>query len=78
MDVVVPTGDDGATAVSLLYSASCAPYPRAIRETLGEGVVHRCGQYLNNKIEQDRRGIKRRYHPMRGFRSFHSAALLGL
>jgi len=28
-------------------------YPRAIRETLGEDVVHRCSRYMNNKIEQD-------------------------
>jgi transposase-like protein len=49
-------------------------YPRAIRETLGEGVVHRCSRYMNNKIEQDHRGIKGRYRPMRGFGSFVSAA----
>jgi transposase-like protein len=49
-------------------------YPRAIRETLGEGVVHRRSCYMNNRIEQDHRGIKGRYHPMRGFGSFGSAA----
>jgi putative transposase len=49
-------------------------YPRAIRETLGEAVVHRCGRYLNNRIEQDHRGIKGRYQPMRGFGTFHAAA----
>jgi putative transposase len=49
-------------------------YPRAIRETLGEGVVHRGSRYMNNKLEQDYRGIQGRYHPMRGFGSFHSAA----
>ncbi len=42
-------------------------YPRAIRETLGEDVTHRCNPYLNNRIEQDHRGIKQRYYPMRGF-----------
>jgi putative transposase len=42
-------------------------YPRAIRETLGEDVSHRCNPYLNNRIEQDHRGIKQRYYPMRGF-----------
>jgi transposase-like protein len=36
--------------------------------------VHWCSRYLNNKIEQDHRGIKGRYHPMRGFGTFHSAA----
>jgi putative transposase len=49
-------------------------YPRAIRETLGAAVAHRCSRYPNNRIEQDHRGIKGRYHPMRGFGSFVSAA----
>jgi transposase-like protein len=49
-------------------------YPRAIRETLGARVIHRCSRYMNNRIEQDHRGIKGRYHPMRGFGSFISAA----
>jgi hypothetical protein len=33
-------------------------YPRAIRETLGSTVVHRCNPYLNNRLEQGHRGIK--------------------
>jgi putative transposase len=49
-------------------------YPRAIRETLDEAVEHRCNQYLNNRLEQDHRGIKQRYYPMRGFGTFESAA----
>jgi transposase-like protein len=49
-------------------------YPRAIRETLGADVEHRCNQYLNNRIEQDHRGIKQRSYPMRGFGSFDAAA----
>jgi len=49
-------------------------YPRAVRETLGYEVVHRTNVYLNNRIEQDHRGIKQRYYPMRGFGSFASAA----
>jgi transposase-like protein len=49
-------------------------YPRAIRETLGEDVTHRDNPYLNNRIEQDHRGIKQRYYPMRGFGSFTAAA----
>ena len=51
-----------------------AAYARAIRETAGEGVEHRCSQYLNNRLEQDHRGIKGRYRPMRGFGSFASAS----
>ncbi len=49
-------------------------YPRAIRETLGAGVRHRTSRYKNNRLEQDHRGIKQRYYPMRGFGSFASAA----
>jgi putative transposase len=49
-------------------------YPRAIRESLGEEVEHRCNQYLNNRLEQDHRGIKQRYYPWRGFGSFDAAA----
>jgi putative transposase len=49
-------------------------YPRTIRETLGEQAIHRCNQYLNNRIEQTSRGIKQRYYPMRGFGNSASAA----
>src|SRR5215204_612396 len=43
-------------------------YPRAIRTTLGKRVRHRTSAYLNNRLEQDHRGIKGRYRPMRGFK----------
>jgi len=49
-------------------------YPRAIRETRGVGVTHHCSRYKNNRIEQDHRGIKQRYYPLRGFGSFEAAA----
>src|SRR4051794_41708288 len=42
-------------------------YPRAIRTELGQDVRHRTSRYLNNRLEQDHRGIKGRYRPMRGF-----------
>ncbi len=48
--------------------------PRAVRETLGPDVCHRTSRSMNNRIEQDHRGIKQRYYPMRGFGSFDSAA----
>jgi transposase-like protein len=35
-------------------------YPRAIRETMGSHIQHRMSKYLNNRLEQDRRGIKQR------------------
>ncbi len=49
-------------------------YPRAIRKMLGRKVEHRTSKYLNNRMEQDHRGIKQRYYPMRGFGSFESAS----
>lgn len=51
-------------------------YPRAIRRILGRKVEHRTSRYFNNRLEQDHRGIKHRYYPMRGFGSFHSASRL--
>ena len=35
---------------------------------------HRTSRYLNNRLEQDHRGIKGRYRPMRGFKCPKSAA----
>jgi putative transposase len=49
-------------------------YPRAIREILGKDVLHRTNTYLNDRLEQDHRGIKQRSYPMRGFGSVTSAA----
>jgi transposase-like protein len=48
-------------------------YPRAIRSTLGRQVKHRTSAYLNNRLEQDHRGIKGRIRCMRGFKAFHAA-----
>jgi putative transposase len=48
-------------------------YPRAIRRTLGRKVIHRRNRYLNNRLEQDHRGIKQRSYPMRGFGTFEAA-----
>ncbi len=49
-------------------------YPRAIAEELGEEVCHRMNKYLNNRLEQDHRGIKQRYYSMRGFKDFQAAS----
>jgi transposase-like protein len=35
--------------------------------------LHRTSAYLNNRLEQDHRGIKDRYRSMRGFNSIASA-----
>jgi putative transposase len=48
-------------------------YPRAIRSTLGQRVVHRTSAYKNNGLEQDHRGIKGRIRCMRGFKAFSAA-----
>ena len=48
-------------------------YPRAIRETLGPKVEHRCNAYLNRRIERDHRDVKQRYYPMLGFAALRSA-----
>jgi transposase-like protein len=48
--------------------------PRAIRSELGRGVRHRTSRYLNNRLEQDHRGLKGRCRSMRGFQCPRSAA----
>ena len=48
-------------------------YPRAIRSVLGKTIQHRTSAYLNNRLEQDHRGIKGRIRCMRGFKD-HDAA----
>ena len=52
--------------------ASGLPY--AIRRVLGRRVEHRTSRYLNNRMEQDHRGVKQRYYPMRGFGNVQSAS----
>ncbi len=49
-------------------------YPCTIRQTLGRDVLHRSNRYLNNRLEQDHRGIKQRSYPMCGFGSVASAS----
>jgi putative transposase len=48
-------------------------YPRAIRTVPGKTVRHQTSAYLNNRLEQDHRGIKSRIRCIRGFKS-HDAA----
>ena len=50
-------------------------YTKAIRWIVGRKVLHRHNQYLNNRIEQNNRGIKQRHYPMLGFKQFESASL---
>jgi putative transposase len=49
-------------------------YPRAIRTVFGDQVMHRTNRYLNNRLEQDHRGMKPRYRPMGGFKTSPAAA----
>ena len=49
-------------------------YRKAIRWIVGKQTTHRRQQYLNNRTEQDHRGIKERYYAMLGFGSFASAS----
>src|SRR5262249_48775449 len=44
-------------------------YPRAIQTELGCQARHRMSCYLNNRLEQDHRGIKGRCRPMLGLKS---------
>jgi len=48
-------------------------YPNAIRTVLGQAVRHRTSATLNNRLEQDHRGIKGRIRCMRGFKSDQAA-----
>ena len=49
-------------------------YTKVIRWIVGRKVLHRHNQYLNNRMEQNHRGIKQRYYPMLGFKQFESAS----
>ena len=49
-------------------------YTKAIRWIVGRKVLHRHNRYLNNRMEQNHRGIKQRYYPMLGFKQFESAS----
>ena len=49
-------------------------YTKAIRWIVGRKVLHRHNQYLNNRMEQNHRGVKQRYYPMLGFAKFESAS----
>ena len=48
-------------------------YPKAIPTVLGRTVRHRTSAYMNNRLEQDHRGIKGRIRCMRGFKSHDTA-----
>src|SRR5512143_3798953 len=45
----------------------------ALKEETGQKLEIRQSKYLNNRVEQDHRSVKRIVRPMLGFNSFHSA-----
>jgi hypothetical protein len=49
------------------------PSIQTSRNVFGERVMHRTNRYLNNRLEQDQRGIKQRYRSMCGFKTFNTA-----
>jgi putative transposase len=49
-------------------------YPGAIEAALGKRVEHPTNKYLNNKLEQDHRGVKGRVKSMLGFKNPASAS----
>jgi transposase-like protein len=56
---------------------------RAVRELKTDGSLPantklRSSKYLNNLIEQDHRGVKRRIAVMLGFKEFRNAAIAGI
>jgi transposase-like protein len=87
VDVMLSEHRDVAVAKAFFHSAKAATgvtpgrvtmnghgsYPRAIRTELGRGVPHRTSRCLNNRLEQDHRGIKGRCRPMRGIKCPRSA-----
>src|SRR5215475_5086976 len=46
---------------------------KSYNEAHGTAIIIRQGQYLNNMVEQDPRGVKRVTRPMLGFQSFDAA-----
>jgi putative transposase len=44
-------------------------YPKAIKKVLGKKTKHRQNKYLNNKLEQNHRGIRQRTNVMLNFKT---------
>src|SRR3954467_6679699 len=63
------------TRSSPLLQAKQASQPLPLKKGARTPLTkHRTSRYLNNRVEQDHRGIKGRYRPMRGFKCVRSAA----
>ena len=57
----------GVTPIQITTDKEPALYP-AIKNVFGDQTKHRDNKYMNNRIEQNHRGIKSRYKPMKGFK----------
>lgn len=71
-------GRDAARAPRLVVTDRLASHRTALgglkrEDRLPEATRHRRGRWLNNRVEQDRRRIKRRTRPMLGFKRFATA-----
>jgi len=50
-----------------------AAFEYGINEVFGAAIEHRKSKYMNNRLEQDHRAPKSRYHVMKGFKDEFSA-----
>jgi transposase, IS6 family len=71
-------GRDDTRHPRTLVTDRLKSYPGAIREMKRDGEMwrftrHRRGRWLNNRVEQDHRRVKRRTGPMLGFQNFWTA-----
>ena len=87
VDVYLSDVRDTKAAESFFRQAAkcCGVYPymittdkepalyNAIEDTFGDYTDHRDNKFMNNRLEQDHRGIKSRLNPMKGFKNiFHA------
>ena len=89
IDVYLSDVRDQAAAEAFFTQAAttCGVYPyiittdkepalyQAIENTFGDYTDHRDNKYMNNRIEQDHRGIKSRVKVMKGFKNIFNAQI---
>ena len=62
----------GVTPTQITTDKETALYS-AITNTFDKSTKHRDSKYMNNRLEQDHRGVKSRYKVMKGFKDFFCA-----
>ena len=65
----------GITPEQITTDKEPALYP-AIKNVFGDATKHRDNKYMNNRIEQNHRGIKSRYKVMKGFKNPFCALII--